>query len=738
MHTKPQVSWSRRPSQTALALFFSVCGFGAQISEAAEIPVGPLLATLEEVTTGLAADGQLTPTDMAPLADGSGRRLICTLGGVVRLADSSNALLDSAAAPYLTAPTLTSSQLGSTSIAVHPGFAANGKLYQVIAEAPGAPVDFGAPGALTSVLVEWTADSPASDSPAFTRRDILRVGQPQTSHNLMDLAFGLDGFLYIASGDGGGAQPARLRSQDLTNLYGKILRIDPLQTTGAGLTASANGQYGIPDDNYGATAAGALAEIYAFGFRNPYRLTFDRESGRGYIGEVGSTLWEEVNILANGANYGWGRFENGEIRDGAVALAAGSVHTEPALAYSHATDGETVVGGVVYRGSLIPELRGKYIFADFGRLFADGQPGVPTLPARLFHGDVDPDTGAIANIAEFQIAGEPLTAMDGGQAISNQFIFSINEDDEGEVYLLVGEDPLGGAVNPDGRVLKITSVNRPQLGVFFSGLWFLDRDGDGLYDAGPELLSWGSAASLPVPADWNGDGSTETGVYSDGVWVLDGNGDGAIGPDTKVVAWGLPGWTPVPGDWSGDSRANLGVVAPDSTWYRDINGDYVFNPATESHAWGSPGDIPAPADWNGDGRTEMAVYSNGIWYIDFNGNGVFDAGAESRAWGDAASTPVPGDWNGDGAAEIAVFNGGLWYIDFNGDGVFDPGTEVKAWGSPGDLPVAADWDGDGALEIGVYSGGLWFLDKNGDGVFDPETEAGAWGLPGWTPIPAKW
>lgn len=422
------------------------------------IPVGSLKVRLQEVTVGLASDGQLAPTDMVSIGDGTGRRLICTLGGVVRLVNSDGNLLDSPTTPYLSVASLTSSQYGATALAVHPNFSANGRIYQIISEPVGVAPDFGVGGSAPSVLVEWIADNPSSNTPLFQRRDIMRVAQPSTGHNLADIAFGPDGFLYISSGDGGGAGPARQRAQDSSSIYGTVLRIDPVNSSGPGLATSANGRYGIPTDNFGATHSGGLEEVFAIGFRSPYRFNFDSLSGRLYLGDVGALLVEEVNLIVNGGNYGWGRFQGAALFDGTIALAPNTAHKPPAFEYSHLTDGETVVGGFIYRGSLIPELKGKYIFADFGRLFADGQPGTPTLPARLLYADVD----------------------------------------------------------PDGRILKLTSAHSPRLGVFTNGSWFLDRDSDFQFNPATELTGWGSPGDTPVPGDWNGDGVTDLGAFSGG------------------------------------------------------------------------------------------------------------------------------------------------------------------------------------------------------------------------------
>jgi glucose/arabinose dehydrogenase len=193
-------------------------------------------------------------------------------------------------------------------------------------------------------------------APAASRRDVLRVRQPAPNHNGGQLAFGPDGMLYIGLGDGG----MRGRTaQSLEGLLGKILRIDP--------TPSDQAPYSIPSDNPFVAKDDARDEIWSYGLRNPWRFSFDTATGDLWIGDVGEGRAEEIDLalapdLGRGANYGWNALEGNTRRK---ARLNGAAPTAPLLALPHSTGDCAVVGGFVYRGTRIPDLRGTYVYTDY-------------------------------------------------------------------------------------------------------------------------------------------------------------------------------------------------------------------------------------------------------------------------------------------------------------------------------------------------------------------------------------
>ena len=194
---------------------------------------------------------------------------------------------------------------------------------------------------------------------------VIEVAQPFPNHNGGQIAFGTDGYLYIALGDGGfselrsnGAASAAGNAQDLSTLLGSILRLD----------VSGEDGYEIPADNPFVDTPGARPEIYAYGLRNPWRFSFDRETGDLWAADVGQSRWEETDRVVAGGNYGWDVLEGFECFQAEECETAGFI--PPRSVHTHFGGvGVAVIGGFVYRGSALPELDGWYIYGDFGSGF---------------------------------------------------------------------------------------------------------------------------------------------------------------------------------------------------------------------------------------------------------------------------------------------------------------------------------------------------------------------------------
>lgn len=243
-------------------------------------------------------------------------------------------------------------------------------------------------------------------------RDVLVVDQPYGNHNGGNLVFGPDDYLYVGLGDGGSGGDPQNRAQNLNNILGKMLRIDPRPGVGGACGDLVEGDYRVPPDNPFVGKDGCDA-IWAFGYRNPWRYTFDRLTGDMLVGDVGQGSWEEIDHQAassvGGENYGWRNME------GAHPFGGNSPPPNdvlPIYEYENGGENRAVTGGYVYRGSRIPLLRGAYVFADYaaGRLRAfELREG-----AANDHRFLGPQASQIASFGEDASGELYVLSLDGG------------------------------------------------------------------------------------------------------------------------------------------------------------------------------------------------------------------------------------------------------------------------------------------------------------------------------------
>jgi glucose/arabinose dehydrogenase len=371
---------------------------------------------------------------------------------------------------------------GLLGLAFHPKYKKNGKFYlytsEPIGPAPSFPTTLPAGTAANhqNVVSEWHANAPGNPAAGATFvRELLRVDWPQFNHNAGDLEFGPDGKLYIATGDGGGSDdqdgdqsinpapgvvghPNGGNAQNLGVVLGKILRID---VDGHN---SANGQYGIPSDNPFVMVPGAAGEVWAYGLRNPYRIAFDRDSGRLMAGDVGQNDLEEVDVIVKGGNYGWNEMEgtfcfglNGILPGFATPtcpadLPAGLI--DPIAQYDTRVEGFSVIGGFVYRGHKLKQLKGKYVFGDYSANFSF--PNGPDNYGRLFYLEdkhlgqpglhtIKEFKGVAAEAARLGLTDPARPPLAVPQTIS---LMGWAEDEDGNLYALGSRT--GRAFAPEG------------------------------------------------------------------------------------------------------------------------------------------------------------------------------------------------------------------------------------------------------------------------------------------------
>jgi len=286
-------------------------------------------------------NGLSQPVDLQSAPGDTNRLFIVEKPGIIRVFQG-GALLPK---PFLDISSRVSrgTEQGLLGLAFHPQFATNRRFYVDYTDISG-----------DTRVVEFLADA-GLDSASATEREILFVDQPADNHNGGQIAFGPDGYLYVALGDGGGAGDTYHNGQNLGSLLAKLLR----------LNVDAGSPYSIPADNPFVGRTGAKGETWDYGLRNPWRFSFDRLNGDLYIADVGQNLYEEVDYEphhAGGKNYGWNIMEGFHCFNASTCNKAGL--TLPVVEYPH-QDGCSITGGYIYRGAEIPELNGTYFYGDY-------------------------------------------------------------------------------------------------------------------------------------------------------------------------------------------------------------------------------------------------------------------------------------------------------------------------------------------------------------------------------------
>lgn len=338
------------------------------------LPPGPpqVQLSVERVFPALSFSA---PVAMLQAPNDSARWFVVEQGGVVRVFQNLPAVASTTTFIDISAQVTFSGEAGLLGMAFHPNFPTDRRVYLFYSQ-----TDAG--GNLMSRLSEFTAAIGGATLDPASEKNLITLPKPnnENNHNGGNLAFGPDGLLYAGIGDGGGANDGGStnghgpigNAQNPNTLFGKMLRIDINGTTGAV-------RYSIPPSNPNAagnpplcnlngTGAQPCPEIFAIGLRNPWRWSFDSASGQLWVGDVGQGAVEEVDRVNLGGNYGWRCFEG--TRDTGLACGSPGQTLFPVAQYGRGV-GKSVTGGYVYRGTRLPGLVGRYIFADFvsGRIF---------------------------------------------------------------------------------------------------------------------------------------------------------------------------------------------------------------------------------------------------------------------------------------------------------------------------------------------------------------------------------
>ncbi|MBI3418022.1 MAG: PQQ-dependent sugar dehydrogenase [Verrucomicrobia bacterium] len=421
--------------------------------------------TTPKVSLKLLAEGFAAPIVLTSLPDGSGRLLVADQAGVIYVLNRDGQRVET---PFLDLRgkmvqlNQGMDERGLTGMALHPRFKTNRKFYVAF----NAPLRAGGahdpqPWNNTMRVSEFRASEKDSGvSSADSERILLEIDKPDWSHNSGRIVFGPDSYLYITLGDGSapndvgkfGHAPEG-NGQNLQTLLGKILRID----------VNKGVPYAIPSDNPYADGKRGRPEIYAYGVRNPWGISFDRGGKHELIvTDVGQERWEEINVIVKGGNYGWrlreglDGFDPNNPRTAPVEVpkvgADGKPLIDPVLVYKTfrgmkddpESFGVSITGGYVYRGKALPQLVGKYVFADWSKSMAlgDGIILVATIPS--------------AGNSSAKWTVEPLPVKDHPDGRLKAFVWAMGEDDEGEIYVLTNGANLVSGTR--GKVFKLVPL----------------------------------------------------------------------------------------------------------------------------------------------------------------------------------------------------------------------------------------------------------------------------------------
>jgi glucose/arabinose dehydrogenase len=356
------------------------------------------------------ADGKpnhLRPIVLTHAGDGSNRVFVATQHGVLHVfandpkAAETKIVLDIQDRVQYDDRTNEEGLLG---VAFHPRFKETGEVFIYYTPKRNKPGE-----EMANVVSRFRLDKtdPSKLDPASEEQILRYSKRPFWNHDGGTIVFGPDGYLYVVHGDGGAANDPFDNGQNLKTWFGKILRID--------VNSKDEGKnYAVPKDNPFVGRADALPEIWAYGVRNPWRIAFDRKTNKLWAGEVGQNLYEEIMIIEKGGNYGWNRRESFH-PFGAKGKGPSKEFVDPIWEYHHDV-GKSITGGTVYRGAVLPELEGYYVYADY-------------VSSRIWGLKYDEAT---KRVTANRPIGDP-----------NKPVLSFGEDEKGELYFLV--------VAPNGR-----------------------------------------------------------------------------------------------------------------------------------------------------------------------------------------------------------------------------------------------------------------------------------------------
>jgi len=607
-------------------------------------PTPPLTVALRKVLSGLDS-----PTSIANAGDG--RLFVTEQPGRIVVVDH-GALQP---APFLDLSSLVTAggERGLLGLAFHPRYAQNGLFFVYYNDLSGAD---------TIARYQVSREDPGRADPG-SGRILLRVPKPFDNHDGGQLQLGPDGYLYAGTGDGGAGGDPNCFAQQWNTLLGKLLRLD------VDSHAATAPYYDIPADNPFRSGGFMPPEVWAYGLRNPWRFSFDRQTGDLYIADVGQSRREEIDFqpagTPGGRNYGWKVMEGSScFATDACPASTPPCHsprlTLPVLDYGHGEEC-AVTGGYVSRSRSLPQAWGAYFFGDFcsGRLWT-----------------AERIAGA------WQVRKLPVRAPS---------VSTFGQGSDGELYLATLDGSLYQLVPQ--RPTDTVGLFDPATARFF----FKDLDVDGVAD---RMLRFGTPGgrAFPLAGDWNGDGRTTVGLYDPATATFVLKNTLLPGPADIVFRVDSPsaGALPIAGDWNGDGKDGVGLYDPaTATFY--LKNSLVGSGFDVVFRFGTPrgGQIPVAGDWNGDGRDGVGLYDPRTATFTLKDALVAGPADQTLRFGTPGGPqkPFAGDWDGDGKDGVGLYDPRTGTVQLVNtlrrgavDAVFRFGPPRNAW-----VPLAGEW-----------------------------------------------
>ncbi|HSD62140.1 MAG TPA: PQQ-dependent sugar dehydrogenase [Ignavibacteriaceae bacterium] len=480
---------------TIAFLFFAVVNIKAQFS-------------FQQAYPGLTFN---SPVDLQYAPDGTDRVFVIEQSGIIRVFENNGHTTTTKVFLNIVDIVGSGGELGLLGLAFHPDYANNGYFY----------VDYTTHSPIRTHVSRFHVTSNPDSADRNSEEVVLEVTQPYGNHNGGRILFGPDGYLYIGLGDGGSEGDPDDIGQNRTTLLGKILRID-VDNPAGGLN------YGIPADNpFVGNTQGWREEIYSWGMRNPWRFSFDFETGWLWCGDVGQNTWEEIDTISNGGNYGWRCYEGNHPYN--LANCNYTDYRFPIWEYNHTGGNCSITGGFVFRGKRRPELIGNYVYGDYcsGKVWQLNYSGVitntllSTTPSSILSFGVDMNNELYVlcsngKIYEFQPAIDApgdLTASSGTPGTvdlnwtdnsDNESGFRIQRKDDSDIFIdagIVG----AGVTNFSDSVSNLTTYTYRIIAYNDSAVSDYSNEADIVITEVPvELLSFtANASDNKVTLNWN-------------------------------------------------------------------------------------------------------------------------------------------------------------------------------------------------------------------------------------------